>query len=395
MKKICVVVTARPSYSRVKSVLQAIESHPDLEVLLLLAGGSLVDRYGRVADEVRKDGFKSCIELPTFGESTRIEGMAENTASSIRELNRAFHSLRPTMVLSVADRYETLATAIAASYSNFPLIHLQGGEISGSIDDKVRNAVTALADYHFVSNIDARDRVVNIGAKSETVFVTGCPSIDLAIQAFRNVRTPVMILNQYGGEGAELDLSNGYLVVLQHPVTTEHEESEKQIDETLKAVRRTQLPTLWFYPNVDAGSNAALLRLKTIAHDPKNTQIRFYTHMHGLDFLQLLLQSKCLIGNSSVAIRECAFLGVPTVNIGTRQLGRVRGPNVLDVEYDHVAIHGAITQHQSEGRPERSMVYGDGKSAERIARQISSISINPKHGRQLAGSELQFCSKAA
>jgi UDP-hydrolysing UDP-N-acetyl-D-glucosamine 2-epimerase len=393
MKRICVVITARPSYSRVRSVLSAIEAHPDLELLILLAGGSLVDRYGRVADEVCADGFRSCIEIPTFGESVGIEAMAENTASSIRELNRFFHKLQPTAVLSIADRYETLATAIAASYSNFPLIHLQGGEISGSIDDKVRNAVTALADFHFVANTAARRRVVNIGAKPESVFVTGCPSIDLAARALHNPRPFAEILTQYDGEGPELDLSRGYLVVLQHPVTTEHDESEWQIAETLKAVRQVGLPTLWFYPNVDAGSRASLQLLKATAQDAKNHLIRFFTHMRGLDFLQLLLQCKCLIGNSSVGIRECAFLGVPVVNIGTRQLDRVRGHNVRDVAHDHVTIAGAIIAHLDHGRSKRSTVYGNGKSAKRIAAQISSLVLGSRSTNKLC--ELELNSEAA
>jgi len=288
------------------------------------------------------------------------------------ELASTFEHLRPDLIVTVADRYETLATAAAAAYSNLPLAHIQGGEITGSIDEKVRHAVTKLADLHLVSTERARDYVIRMGERPDRVFKTGCPSIDIAREVLENPRTGFDPLEHYGGVGPRLDLSHGYLVVMQHPVTTEVAETWRHIGETVQAIRQLSMPTLWFWPNVDAGSDTVSKMLRTEREHEHLPHVHFFRNMTPEDFLYTLIGSNCLVGNSSVAIRECAYLGVPSVNIGNRQNFRERGRNVIDVPYDRQAIIDAVQQHLKNGRYERDDIYGDGTAGLSIAEILAT-----------------------
>ena len=282
-------------------------------------------------------------------------------------------AVQPDMVVTIADRYETLATATAASYMNLPLVHLQGGEVTGSIDEKVRHAVTKLADYHFTCTEIAAERVRKMGEEPDAVFVTGCPSIDIAAQVRESPQLTFDPLKRYGGIGADLDLSKGYIVVLQHPVTTEYEDSKQHIMETLHGVKEANVPTLWFWPNVDAGSDGTSKGIRTFREEEKPENFHFFKNMEPLDFLRLVYNSKMIVGNSSVAIRECSFLGVPAVNVGTRQAGRERGANVIDVGYDRNEIRQAIRDHLSDGNKKPCGIYGDGDAGKRIAALLATL----------------------
>jgi UDP-hydrolysing UDP-N-acetyl-D-glucosamine 2-epimerase len=259
---------------------------------------------------------------------------------------------------------------------NIPLVHMQGGEITGSIDEKVRHAVTKLADYHLTCTDLAAERVRRMGEVPEHVYVTGCPSIDIAADVLRSPKLDFDPFAKYGGVGAPVNLENGYVVVLQHPVTTEYENSRRHITETLYAVKAAELPTLWFWPNVDAGSDGTSKGIRAFRELEKPTNFHFFKNMEGADFLKLLVNSKAIVGNSSVAIRECSFLGVPAVNIGTRQEGRERGPNVIDVAYDRNEILVAIRRHIHSGKRERSTIYGDGGAGGRIADLLSKVDLH-------------------
>ena len=276
------------------------------------------------------------------------------------------------MVVTVADRFETIATAVAASYLNIPVAHVQGGEVTGSIDEKVRHAVTKLADLHFVASRKAAERVVRMGEDPATVHVTGCPSIDLAADVLCHPDLDFDPVEKYGGVGERLNLADGYLVVMQHPVTTEYDLARQQVFETLHAVRDFGMPTLWFWPNVDAGSDGTSGGLRAFREREKPTNFHFFKNMAPFDFLRVLYNSSCLVGNSSAGIRECPFLGIPVVNIGSRQQGRDRGVNVFDVDYDRREIGQAIERHLSNGRYPQDTLYGDGRAGERIAALLSS-----------------------
>ncbi|HTG43998.1 MAG TPA: UDP-N-acetylglucosamine 2-epimerase [Verrucomicrobiae bacterium] len=372
-RKICVVITARPSYARVKTALEAIKVHPGLELQLVVAASAVLERYGEALKYIRNDGFdvKATVFMVLEGEN--LVTSAKSTGLGMMELATVFDNLKPDMVVTIGDRYETLATAAAASYMNIPLIHMQGGEVTGSIDEKVRHAVTKLADYHFTCTQMAAQRVQRMGEDPEAVFVTGCPSIDIADEVLKSPLLDFSPLEKYGGVGASLDLSQGYLVVLQHPVTTEYEQSRQHIVETLYGVKEAGLPTLWFWPNVDAGSDGTSKGIRAFREQEKPANFHFFKNMEASDFLRLLYSSKAIIGNSSVAIRECSYLGIPAVNIGTRQSGRERGDNVIDVNYDRAEILRAIQTHINCTERPRSTIYGDGHAGARIAELLSQI----------------------
>lgn len=369
-RKICVVITARPSYSRVKTVLKAIKDHDSLELQLVVAASALLDRYGSAVNYIQKDGFEISAKVFNVLEGENLTAAAKTTGIGILELSTVFDNLKPDIVVTVADRFETMATAISASYMNIPLAHIQGGEVTGNIDEKVRHSITKLSDYHFVASESARERVIKLGELPEMVFNTGCPSIDLAKEVLNTDFNPY---EKYGGVGAKPDLSKGYLVVMQHPVTTEYQDSRKHIEETLEAIKELNLPTLWFWPNVDAGADGTSTGIRAFREKNQLPNVHFFKNMEGDDFLALLHNSTGLIGNSSVGIRECAFLGVPVINIGSRQNKRDRGYNVTDINYDRNEIINAVTNVFSKGKAASSDVYGGGQAGEKIASLLESL----------------------
>lgn len=372
-RKICVVVTARPSYSRVKTALQAIKNHPDLELQLVIAASALLDRYGSAVKVIENDGFEIAAKVFNVLEGENLAAAAKTTGIGILELSSVFENIKPDIVVTIADRFETMATAIAASYMNIPLAHIQGGEVTGNIDEKVRHAITKLSDYHLVASQSAYDRVVKLGENKAFVYNTGCPSIDLAQEVLDNPSFDFDVFEKYGGTGKKQDLSNGYLVVMQHPVTTEHEQSREHIDITLKAIHELNKPILWFWPNVDAGADGTSKGIRVFRENADTSNFHFFKNMEPQDFLRLLKNAECLIGNSSVGIRECAFLGVPVVNIGSRQAGRDRGANVMDVDYNKAQIKEAILTQIKNGHQQKDSIYGDGTAGKKIADLLASV----------------------
>jgi GDP/UDP-N,N'-diacetylbacillosamine 2-epimerase (hydrolysing) len=376
-RKVAVVVTARPSYSRVKTALLAIEIHPELELQLVVAASALLDRYGSAINYMEQDGFDVAAKVFNVLEGENLTAAAKTTGIGILELSTVFDNLKPDLVVTIADRFETIATAIAASYMNIPLAHIQGGEVTGNIDEKVRHAVTKLADIHLVASPLAKERVLKMGETGESVFHTGCPSIDLAKEVLDNPDLNFNPFERYGGVGKMLDYSRGYIVVMQHPVTTEYELSRKHMEETLHAVSEINLPTFLFWPNVDAGSDGTSKGIRAFREHnaSKAKNIHFFKNMEPEDFLRLLKNAKALVGNSSAGIRECAYLGVPVVNIGTRQQGRERGENVLDTSYLKEDIIKGINKQLSNGNFTSDTIYGDGQAGENIANILATVEL--------------------
>jgi len=366
-RKICVVVTARPSYSRIKTALKAIDEHPDLELMLVIAASALLGRYGTAVQYIEADGFKIAAKVFNVLEGGNLAAQAKTTGLGIIELTNVFENLKPDAVVTVADRFETMSTAIASSYLNIPLVHIQGGEVTGNIDEKVRHAITKLSDLHFVSTSKALERVVKMGEDRAKVYLTGCPSIDLAHEILLDGKLNFNPYEKYGGVGSKPDYKNGYLVVMQHPVTTEYEASREQVKKTLEAISQLKIPTFWFWPNVDAGSGGTSNAIRSFRENREVEHIHFFKNMTPFDFLRLLKNSMCLVGNSSVGIRECAYLGIPVVNIGTRQNGRERGNNVIDVTYKEEDIMAAISNHIDHGAYDQVSTYGNGSSGQKIA----------------------------
>ncbi len=366
-RKVCVVITARPSYSRVKTLLQAIKDHDALELQLVVAGSALLGRYGNAVEYIEKDGFKVNEKVFIVLEGENPTSMAKTTGLGVMELSNVFYNLQPDVVIAIADRFETLAVSVAAAYQNIPLAHIQGGEVTGNIDEKVRHANTKLADLHFTASEGAKARVIRMGEEPASVFNTGCPSIDLADNV---LKTPALDFDpylKYGGVGARPSIENGYIVVMQHPVTTEYGESRKHIEETLLAIAQFTIPVFWFWPNVDAGADGTSTGIRSFRETHEMENVHFFKNMEPEDFLRLLYNSRLLIGNSSVGIRECAYLGVPVINVGSRQNRRDRGNNVIDTGYDSNEIFAAINTCLFSAKPLPSNVYGGGNAGKIIA----------------------------
>jgi UDP-hydrolysing UDP-N-acetyl-D-glucosamine 2-epimerase len=374
-RKICVVITARPSYSRVKTLLSAINDSEKLKLQIVVSGSALINKYGSVHNFIRDDGFKIDAEVFNVIQGESIISSAKTTGIGLIEISTIFSNLKPDVVISIADRFETMATAIAASYMNIPLAHIQGGEVTGNIDEKVRHAITKLSDFHFVASKDAYDRVLKLGENEDCVFNTGCPSIDIAKSIINQKKIDLDIYGKYGGVGSFPDYSNGYWVVLQHPVTTEVNLSKKQIEETLKSVKLLNEPILWFWPNMDSGTDGTSRGLRSFREKHNLENFHFFKNFNSSDFLKLIYFSNGLIGNSSVGIRECSSLSVPVVNIGSRQNRRQRGRNVIDVDYDSNEIFSAVNKIKNSNRPSASKIYGDGNSGPRISKILEDIQL--------------------
>jgi UDP-hydrolysing UDP-N-acetyl-D-glucosamine 2-epimerase len=367
-RKVCVVITARPSYARIRTAMEAIRDHEGLELQLVVAASALLDRYGNAVNVIESEGFKIDRTVYMIVEGENLVTSAKSTGFGLAELATVFNDLKPDMVVTIADRYETIATSIAAAYMNIPLVHVQGGEVTGSIDEKTRHANTKLADIHLVSCDNARVRVEKMGEQPRSIFITGCPSIDLARMALENEPSDIAsVAAKYTGVGATVDVTKPYMVVLQHPVTTEYNESRQHTTETVEAVNETGYPTLWFWPNVDAGSDGTSKAIRTARENRQLQRVHFYRNMNPLDFLSILINSRGIIGNSSAAIRECSYLGVPAINIGSRQQRRDRGRNVIDVGYDRGEIAAAIQKMWVMKERPRDVIYGDGHAGKRIA----------------------------
>ncbi len=375
-RKIGVVVTSRASYSRIKSVLSAIKKEPDLELLLIGAASLLLYKYGNVASVMEKDGFKLNEKVYMVVEGENPATMAKTVGIGIMELATVFDNYRPHIVISIADRFETICTAIAASYLNIPVAHIQGGEITGSIDEKVRHAVTKFSSYHFVANEHAARRVRLMGEDKKTIFVTGCPAIDLAKEVAKNYSymNTKYLYAKYGGTGEKVDIDKDFIVIMQHPVTTEFEHSYSQMKETLMAVYETGIPAIVMWPNADAGSDLISKAIREFREKYKPKNFYFFINLGPEDFLALLIKSKGIIGNSSVGIRESSFLGIPAINIGTRQYGREHSANVINTGYKKEEIKKAVLAHlEKSSKFPLGNLYGDGRSGKRIANILTTV----------------------
>lgn len=356
-----------------------------MELQLVVSTSALLERLGSIINYIKEDGFEIAAKVYNVIEGDNLTSMAKTTGLGMLELSNVFLNLSPDVVITVADRFETIATAIAAAYMNIPLVHVQGGEETGSIDDKVRHAITKLADFHFVSTHKAAEKVISMGEDPECVYHTGCPSIDLAKEILNDPALDFDPIKKYGGVGNEIDFSDGYIVVMQHPVTTEYEVAKVQALETLHAIKDINMPTFWFWPNIDAGSDGTSKAIRTFRELENPENIRFFKNMRSGDFLKLMYNCKCMVGNSSIGIRESSYMGVPIINIGTRQNNRERAGNVMDTGYNKNEIINAIGKQISNGKYEQSFIYGNGEAGENIADLLGKILKTNKYVKNSIG----------
>jgi UDP-hydrolysing UDP-N-acetyl-D-glucosamine 2-epimerase len=366
---IAMVLTARPSYAKYQPIIAALLERGQT-VTVIACASALLERYGRCVDVARRD-FPSVeiLECWSTYEGENLVTSAKETGALLIELSGVLHRLQPDAVMVMADRHEVLAAAQAASYLHLPTFHCQGGEVSGSIDDRVRNSITALADYHFTATEQAKFRVVSLTGAYDRVFHVGCPSVDVAKRAQSE---PPVSAEELGGAGAPIKF-DGFMrlplvIWLQHPVTSEAAQAEAQAHETAVALHMGCNDVIAMWPGEDAGSagiSKVLRRQQEYCHTVRN--------LPPNRFLKLLTQCSVLVGNSSAGIREASYLGVPVVNVGSRQHGRQRGPNVIDVPHDAGQIAKAIEQQIAHGPYASSGLYGRGDAGQQIAERLIDV----------------------
>ena len=375
MKTIFVVITARPSYSRIKSFLKELKKSKNYTLKIVLASSALVRNFGDLRKIMNEDGFDVDFEIFNMMSPNGLLSMSKTTSLQLYELATLFIKEKPDAVVSIADRFETIATSIAASYSNIPLIHIQGGEITGNIDEKTRHANTKLADLHLVTTDLARKRVIQMGEQPKNVYNCGCPSIDLAKEAIENKYNVKEVIDSYLGIGnLKEEYFNNYIVLLQHPTTNNFNKSEFEITITLESCLKYNKQVYVFWPNADAGTDGTSkgIRLFREKYNPNN--FKFFRNFKPGDFIRLLHKADFLIGNSSVGIREASYLKIPTINIGDRQLNRDRGSNVIDCNYDYNQITNCITRIlENKFTIDSNLIYGDGNAAKKMVKAMNDF----------------------
>jgi UDP-hydrolysing UDP-N-acetyl-D-glucosamine 2-epimerase len=370
-KKIAAVIFNRASYFRLTPVLSEIQKHPLLDLQVIVGSSMMLERYGTAIEILKKDGFPVHYTFYSVFEGENPYSMTKSTAATVDAVANALDNLKPDLVIAHGDRYEALATAIAASFMNIPLAHTMAGELCGTIDGVIRHAITRLAHAHFATNRQCYHRLIQWGEEPNRVFITGCPGMDMIKNS--DLSATEDFLTKYRGTGSVTDFKKPYLIVLHHPVTTEYGQGRRHAAEVLNAVYGLRFPTVWFWPNVDAGSDEISKEIRTFRehHYDCNKFMYFVKNLSPEDFLKLLNNAVCIVGNSSAGIRESSFMGIPSVNIGTRQKDRERGDNAIDVGYNSSDISAAVRKQILHGRYQPSDLYGDGHAAGKIVKILN------------------------
>lgn len=374
MRKVCVVVANRANYGRVKPVLTAIRDHKDLKLQLIVGASMLLDRYGKAVDVVEQDGFVPDKKIYYMLEGENLSTQAKSTAIGIIELSTAFEELQPDVVITVADRFETMATAIAASYLNIPLAHIQGGEITGNIDEIVRHAITKLAHYHFPATEESKQRLIKMGEEEWRIINTGCPSIDTLMQQDLGIENCKEIEHQ--GVGSVIDITKPYILVVQHPVTSEADDGYDQIMITLNSLKDFDEQKLVLWPNIDAGSDKVSKGIRVFRECNRMLPYRYFKNFSPEIYNCLMANASCLVGNSSSFIREGSFLGTPAVIIGDRQEGREHGDNITCVNYVGEEIREAVTRQIAHGKYPSQTIFGNGTAGIQIADYLAKVRLD-------------------
>lgn len=369
-KKIAVVLVNRANYARMKPVMQALQQEPNIDMQTICAGSMLLDRYGCARNVVAADGFPVESEVYLQLEGSVPITMVKSIGLAVIEFASEFSRMKPDFVLMIGDRYEAMAAAIAAAYQNICLIHLQGGEISGSIDESTRHAITKLAHYHFPATQRAAEYIVAMGEDPETVFPLGCPTSDVVLAASNDL--PEAVLGRLG-VGTAIDFSKPYLLVLFHPVTTDIGHQEEQMEAVLETVRRLNIQTVLLWPNIDAGSDLVSQAIRRFREFHHEFPLHAYKNLPPDVYIPLLNHAACCIGNSSSFVRETSFFGTPVVLVGSRQDGREWSPSVERVEPLQPEIEAAAQRQLAHGRYEFSDLYGGPGVSTRIAAQIAKL----------------------
>ena len=368
-RNVFVLIERRADYSRYKPILQKMKADPFFDIYLVVTGICLLDNHGKDVNYIKDDGFEINAQLKMFnverpdtgGEMVR--SMAKIMSLLVDELEKA----KPDIVLSGFDIGANLAVTIAAAHMNIPVAHIQGGEVTGSIDESIRHAMSKFSHIHFPATELSKQRLVRMGEDSDNIYIVGCPSIDVLHE------TPMIeidILEEY----FQLDFKKPVLLMIQHPVTTEADNSFLQIKATVDAIRELDVKTVALLPNNDAGYSKIISYIK-------QSGIKWYPSLPTNIFINLYRNVSALIGNSSSGIHETPTLKIPAINIGNRQQGRERATNVIDVPHDKNAIVDAVNKALVDKNflEKVKLVenpYGNGKSAEKIVEILKTLRLD-------------------
>lgn len=363
-RKVCVVLVDRANYGRLKPVMQAVKDHPELELQTICAGTMVLERFDQPVKVVAKDGFVISGQIYTELEGSVPATMAKSVGFGTVEFASEFQRLKPDLVLMIGDRYEALAAALAAAYMNIPICHLQGGEVSGSIDESARHCISKLAQYHFPATERAKQFLVRMGEHEDTILGVGCPSSDLARQM--DVKLLPEIVNDRGS-GCAIDVAKPFLLVVFHPTTTEFGGERNQMEQLLDALDKVKMQTVLLWPNIDAGSDHISKAIREFRSLKDVSYLRTLTNLTPDDYLQVLASAACAVGNSSSFVRDAGFFGTPVVLVGNRQANRERDVHVKPVPAKSAVIAATVQEQLAHGRYAPSTLYGDGHVSARVA----------------------------
>lgn len=376
-RKICVVLTTRGNYAKMKSVIEQIEADNGLELQLILGGMVVLEKYGRIAAMLDTQGRKPARTINFVVEGENLATMAKSSGLAMMDFATAFEDLKPDVVIVIADRFECLPIAMCAAYMNIAVAHVEGGEVTGSIDESIRHSITKLAHIHFPASREAAARIERMGEDPASIHMVGASSMDILRRLDLADLDPVREYQKDYGVGSMIDLSpKQYLTVIQHPVTTEYDENLLHVQETISALNELRMPAVWIMPNMDAGSDGINKAIRKYRESPESRHTHFFKSLPIECYGPLLKNTACILGNSSSGIREAAFLGTPSVNIGTRQNGRQRGRNVIDVRYEAREIVAAVRRQLEACEYAPDNLYGDGYAAEKILYALKTAPLN-------------------
>jgi len=371
LRSVAVVTGTRAEFGILTPILVEIMRSKDLELHIIATGMHLSKVHGYTLKDIERSGFRvdEVVDMSPCDDSEA--SMAKALGKGIIGVTEAFERINPDIVLVLGDRSEAFAGAIAGAYTNRVVVHVHGGEVTkGCIDESIRHAVTKLAHVHFPATRDGAERIIKLGERRANVHVVGAPALDVILNVAKS--TPEEVAKELG-----LDLTKPIILAVQHPVTTQADEAADQMRVTLAALVALHEQTVLLYPNNDAGG---IRMIKVIERSNFTPYIRTYPSLPQKQYLGLMATAAVMVGNSSSGIIEAPSFGLPFVNIGMRQEGRLRGDNVIDVPHDRDAIVEAVRKalHDKAFREKvskRRNPWGDGKAAKRIVKLLSELEI--------------------
>jgi UDP-hydrolysing UDP-N-acetyl-D-glucosamine 2-epimerase len=350
--------------------MRKVQHHPELELQAIATGTMVLERFGRPVDRIREDGFSIDSEIYSELEGSTPASMAKSLGFALVEFAGELNRLRPELVLLIGDRYEALAAAVAAAYMNLCIVHIQGGEVSGSIDESARHAISKFAHFHFPATRRAADYLLRMGEAPETILGIGCPSSDIARALDRNL-DPELV--NTGGSGARIDFSKPFLLAIYHPTTTSYGSESREMFELLNALDRLAVQTILLWPNIDAGADHISKSIRVFRDERRPDWLRVITNLPPEPYLQLLASASCAVGNSSSFVRDASYFGTPVVLVGNRQDGREVDVSVTRVQADGDQIVHSVLLQLAHGRYSPSTLYGDGNVSQRIADSLARL----------------------